>query len=169
MASDSERKDAALESVFQELAAEDDETRTAARETLVSQGEAAIPSLVAALCHEDPRVRFQAAKGLETLKDPRTAAPLTRAIADEDADVQWVAGEALGSLGEAAIAPLLDGVVHHSGSHHFRQGAHHALKLLIDAGHTDLEGVREALDGAAPPYEAPVAASRVQMARTKLG
>ncbi len=167
MASDSERKDAALESIFRELGQEDESARTAARDRLVAQGEAAIPTLVAALCDDDPQVRFQAAKGLETLKDPRTAASLTRAIADVDADVQWVAGEALGSLGDAAVVPLLDGVIHHSGSHHFRQGAHHALKLLIDAGHEDLTPVQDALDGAAPPYEAPVAASRVLMQRMK--
>jgi len=75
-------------------------------------GPAAIPTLVAALGHADPRVRHAAARALSYLGTDAAPAvrELARALHDPEASVRNAAAQALGAIGPAA-APAVSALV----------------------------------------------------------
>jgi HEAT repeat protein len=113
-----------------ELADKNGMTRRRAREALQRIGEPATPYLTEAMGSQDINVRWEAAKALVRIKDPRAARTLVHALMDESFEIQWLAAEALIALGRSALGPLLEGLMHNYGSVYMRQGAHHVLHDL---------------------------------------
>jgi len=154
--------DDAIASLVDELAGTEGVERHAAREQLEEIGRPAMPFLLRALQSPSEHARWEAAKALGEIGDPRTAAALVSALCDRKAAVRWLAGEALINLGRDALAPLLRGLEGSSDSIWFRDGAHHVLRSLIRDGVADeAMPVLEALENLEPSVGAPIAAYHV--------
>lgn len=136
--------------------------REKARSALVDIGHPAIDPLVQTLRSADERVRWEAAKALSQIGDPQAAPALVRALEDPSFGVRWLAAEGLINTDRAGLAPLLDALVHHSGSAWLREGAHHILRTLAiqENLHDLLAPVLAALDDTEPALEVPPAAQK---------
>jgi HEAT repeat protein len=119
-----------LESLIHTLAGKDGLAREKARHSLVRAGEPAVPLLVRAL-QESPvdQVRWEAAKALGMMRDVRAIPVLVQALDDHDADVAWLAAEALQKFKKAAWPALLHALIQYGAeSAALRQGAHHVFR-----------------------------------------
>jgi HEAT repeat protein len=99
------------------------------REAVESAGAAGLKPLLKAL-KAAPRhqVRWEAAKALAHLADPRATGPLILALDDPDADVGRVAAEALAAIGPAAHAHLFRALARHPEHRGLREGVRHVLR-----------------------------------------
>jgi len=104
--------------------------REAARKELVKYRTLATPNLVEALKSEDHFVRWESAKALGMLADPTAAVALVETLMDDDTGVRWLASEALIALGDAAMEPLLRGMIDYPDSIWFQQGSYHILHVF---------------------------------------
>ena len=141
--------DRQLQTLLSELGSRNGMDRRRAREALVKIGEAATDALSQSLSHHNVTIRWEAAKALGAIADPKAAPALVQSLTDESFEVQWLAAEALIALGEDALVPLLEGLIDEFGSVYMRQGAHHVLHdlerrdLLNPATQKVLEDLRE--------------------------
>jgi HEAT repeat protein len=143
------------------LSGNDGSARQEARESLVDIGGPAVAPLMEALAAPDSnfRLRWEAAKALSQLEDPKAAPVLVTALEDESFGVRWLAAEGLISMGRDALAPLLEALVQRSDSAVLREGAHHVLRMLNENGlHAQLVPVLAALEDVEPIVQVPVAA-----------
>jgi HEAT repeat protein len=141
------------------LADHDPTTRQEARRGLVSVGEEAVGPLITALHDERTQVRWEAAKALVDIANPRAGPALVATLRDEDSGIRWVAAEALIAMGPESFEPLLEGLIDHSGSSLMLGAAHHVLHELVGGRLNDLVlPVLAALEGPAPEDRAPVVA-----------
>lgn len=134
--------------------------RQHARETLGKLGKRVVPSLINLLSHRNEHVRWEACKTLARIKDPKAGHALAETLLDDDADVRWVAAEALIALEEHAIEPLLHVLEIHFDSVLLRGAAHHVLrelkrKEIIDE---NVEAVYDALSSLTMPVKLAVKA-----------
>ena len=151
--------DISLDSLIAALASHDPATRQHARHALVRLGEQAVSSLLEALRDQEDKVRWEAAKALVDIASPKAAPTLVAALRDEESGIRWLAAEALIALGPDGFAPLLQGLVDHSGSVFMREGAHHVLHELVAGPLAELAApTLAALEGPAPEDRAPLAA-----------
>jgi len=115
----------------------DDEAsmREKSREQLVQLGNHEVTrELVLALIDPRMQVRWEAAKALQAIADPLSAAALMHALDDEDEDVRWVAAEGLIALGRTGLLTVLSGLMKRAGSVAFCRSAHHVFsKWRTDA------------------------------------
>ena len=154
--------DEKIRSLVEGLADLDGVERHAIRMQLEEIGQPAVPALIAALRSPSEHARWEAAKALNAIRDPRAAPALVSALEDDKSAVRWLAATALIKLGRSALAPLLRGLEGHSDSIWFRDGAHHVLHSLVSDGAADEAlPVLEALENLEPCVEAPVAAYQV--------
>lgn len=154
--------DETITSLVDALVSRDGVERHAAREQLEEIGRPAVPFLVTALHSPSEHARWEEAKALGEIADPRAASALVSTLEDEKAAVRWLAATALINLGRDAVVPLLRGLEGHSDSIWFRDGAHHVLCSLIRDGVADeATPVLEALEDIEPCIEAPIAAYQV--------
>jgi HEAT repeat protein len=106
-------------------------------------------------------VRWEAAKALGQISDPRAAEALVRALEDEMFDVRWLAAEGLITLGCGALLPLLHALVERSDSEWLREGAHHVFYDLVK-GRPDIKDILQpimaTLENVEPSLEVPFAA-----------
>jgi HEAT repeat protein len=103
--------------------------RQAAREKLCEIGHPAVPALIQALNHPEDQVRWEAAKSLTMIPDPRAADALVNSLKDSFS-IRWLASEALINIGEAALVPLLRGLIANPDYPRLRESAHHVLTGL---------------------------------------
>jgi len=89
------------------LASKDAIKRIRARNRLTAIGGPAVEIVAEALRDAHAHVRWEAAKTLTTIADPRAIPELVRILWDDDVNVRWVAGEALIAIGRDAVAPVL--------------------------------------------------------------
>ncbi len=131
--------------------------RRCARERLVALGGPAVGFLVELLCHRKVLLRWEAAKALSGIGDPRTAADLVRVLEeDEDEDVRWLAAEGLIALGWDGVRPLLAALADRPGSLTLRDGAHHVCHNLSRRRvYAALKPVVAALDEPVPELAVP--------------
>ena len=115
---------------MRQLSSRDGLKRMRARARLVELDGPAVEPLVQALRDRHEQVRWEAAKALGALADPRAARRLVVALEDEDFDVRWVVAEALVAIRKPALQPLLEALIKRSHSALLREGAHHTLKGL---------------------------------------
>ncbi len=136
--------------------------RQFARFSLVECGEVASPSLIKELSNPDREVRWEVVKALGAINDHNSAQALVEMLMDDDTGVRWAAMEALIRLNQAALAPLIQGLVKHFNSARLREGAHHVLHNLQDKRLLSKTQVKilEALQGVQPEVEVAWAAER---------
>jgi HEAT repeat protein len=151
-----------IEKHIQELGSEDIHEREQARYLLIDAGNEATPLLLEVLKTGGERKRWEAAKLLGEIRDPAAAEALVEALVDQSIGVHWAASEALIAIGQAAIIPLLNGLIHHFDSARFRQGAYHVLHTFEHFQQLDLRAleVLDALRSVEPSASAPWAAER---------
>lgn len=141
------------------LASTDGTLRQASRKKLVGIGRDAVLPLIVALQADRPHVCWEAAKALGQIGDPSAATALVESMTNPDEDVSWVAAESLVDLGNAALVPVLIGLLKHARFNRFRIGAHHVLNSLkLAEPNRLLDPVLAALDGPSPELSVPVAA-----------
>lgn len=125
---------AKVQQLVEEFHNEDGVKRKEAREKITKIGKPAVPQLIQALDDDEQMVRWEAARTLKDIRDPSAAPALVKTLMDESFEVQWLAAEALIALDEKAVKPLLEAMIHNSGSHSLRQGTHHVLHALERRG-----------------------------------
>ena len=152
-------QEATVDSLMTRLHSHDALQRQEAHRALVAIGQPALPALVEALTNVDDRVRFEAAKALIEIHDPKAVPALIGALEDERSQIRWVAAEGLTRLGSASRGPLLHALIEHSDSVLLREGAHHILRCWARLGWGDEVGpVLAALEDIEPAVEVPMAA-----------
>jgi HEAT repeat protein len=136
--------------------------RKEARLKLVHIGRPAVPALVEALADPKDQVRWEAAKALTEIRDPKAAPALVESLKDENFGVRWLAAEGLISAGKRGLVPLLQALENHSDSAWLREGAHHVIRTLVGREdlHDLLSPVLIALDDVEPVIEVPPAAQK---------
>jgi len=150
-----------LKSFLKDLTSKDGETRQFARIALVDMGKPAVPPLIEVLRNsKQTQDRWEAAKILGEIRDPRALPVLIAALEDADHDVTWLAAEALKRYKKLAWQPLFRALLKKgSGSALLRHGAHHVLQYQKEAGFNDLLTIlRRALEGSTETDSTPVAA-----------
>lgn len=159
---------AKIEQLTQTLNHDDAVERDGARHQLAKLGSAAVPALIEALRDNRERVRWEAAKTLESIADPASAPALVDILADKDDDVRWVAGEALVAIGPQAVAPVLEALVKKDHPQWSYDGAHQVLHDLSDERLSPiLQPVLKALQSSEPEIATPVEAEKaLQKLRT---
>lgn len=149
----------AIDRLIGELASIDGVERRQARERLVGMGRLATPALIHALQSDNEHVRWEAAKALGAIPDPRAAEALVSALRDQESSVRWLAAKALIALGRDSLIPLLERLEKKSDSIWMREGAHRVLHTLVREGVADdAAPVLEALEDIEPVVEVPIAA-----------
>jgi HEAT repeat protein len=144
------------------LSGEDGLQRERARMSLVDIGSPAVPPLIELLGSRNKRVRWEAAKALADIADPKAAEALTTALEDKVFDVRWLAAEGLINIGRAGLVPLLHALIERSDSPWLRQGAHHVLHdLAVGDLKEMLKPVVDSLQDVDSAVETPVAAKAI--------
>lgn len=152
---------AAIDSLIANLRSHDGLVRQRARESLVAMGSEAVASLLQLLPDPSDHVRWEAAKALSEIGDPRAASALVAALEDESFGVRWLAAEGLIGLKRDALAPLLEALEEDADSIWLRQGAHHVLRMLAEHGlHDQLAPVLAGLESIEPEIDVPLAAQK---------
>jgi len=93
-------------------------------------GESTVPFLTELLQDVREQTRWEAAKALGAIADPKASPALTSALEDEEFDVRWLAAEGLICLGRDGLLPLLQALAERPNSVWLREGAHHVLSSL---------------------------------------
>jgi HEAT repeat protein len=133
--------------------------REKARVKLIALGHAAVIPLLHKLEDHDEHVRWEAAKALEGIADPASAAALAEAMDDESAGVRWTAGEALIAIGWEGAKQVLVTLLRKSGSTALCTSAHHVLSHFARQKSGEfLKPVLERLQGVEPAVSVPLAA-----------
>jgi len=140
-----------LDPLLNALHSEDGEERRRARLSLVSLGSEAVDPLIELLPDPDHEVRWEAAKALGEIADPRAAPGLVVTLEDAGFDIRWLAAEGLIALGKAGLEPLLETLLKKADSVYLREGAHHVMYDLSHRGLQDpLAPAMAALEGVDP-------------------
>jgi HEAT repeat protein len=130
-----------------------------ARQSLMRIGKAAVPALVRALADQREQVRWEAAKALSEIADPRALPALVAALSDRNSGVSWLAAEGLIAIGRESLAPVLQALVDHPRSVVLRQAAHHVLHDLARDEHMPvIKPVLIAMEDIEPDIAVPTAA-----------
>jgi hypothetical protein len=155
--------------LVKEFTSEDPSVRLRARSSLVEMGRDAVPMLIEALDHPKSHVRWEAAKALLLIRDPRAAGGLASALADENLQVRWAAAEALVALDEEALVPLFRTLIVEPNSLPLREGVHHVLHDFAQRGLLGRESmeVLQSLSGFQPVGASTVAAWHAFQALSK--
>ncbi|MCB0195386.1 MAG: HEAT repeat domain-containing protein [Anaerolineae bacterium] len=143
------------------LNSNDISVRQQARHALITIGPPAVDQLTTALHDPREQIRWQAALLLGNIGDGRAAVDLINAFQDDMLKVRWRAAESLADLGCQGLAPLLRALIKHPEKPWLRNGAHHALRLLVvktDLGEL-IKPVLTALEGIEPTMSVPLASA----------
>jgi HEAT repeat protein len=135
-----------------------------ARRALQNLGRLAEPVWVQALNHPDSRIRWEAARGLGEIGDPKAAIVLAEGLFDENYAVRWASGDVLARLGERAVPSILSILSNKSLNEPSRQAVYHALHGI--SSHRVQERIKPLLDALHSPsasITAPSIAQRMLM------
>lgn len=150
-----------VESLMKGLASKDGAARQKARISLVSLGGPAVAFLTRALQNsKSDHVRWEAAKALGMIGNPKSIPGLVKALEDSDPDVAWLAAEALRGFRMAAWPALFRALTKsRKDSIVLRQGAHHVLRdQKVDGFNDLLAALTKALESNTAQDSAPIAA-----------
>lgn len=165
VAPEEESEGETIEDLLHELHSHDWKRRESARWQLETMRDLSVFPLMHALEDADWHVRWEVARALRDIADPRSAPALVRALRDRRFGVRWLASDGLIALREAALPPLLQELVRSGDSVLLREGAHHVLRDLI-RGHVSREiasillPVVDALESIEPSVTVPLVARR---------
>jgi HEAT repeat protein len=147
-----------------DLRSNDGAVRREARQALVFIGKPAVDLLIPLLEDPDDDVRWEVAKALAEIADPRAASDLVGLLMDHNFGVRWLAAEALIPIGRDALKPLLEKLTEHSESSWLRSGILHVLhnlakkapdlKEVVGPVITALEGFEPEIGCLGPAYAA---------------
>jgi HEAT repeat protein len=152
------------------LSSYNDLSRVEARKALVAMGNQAIPYLAEALKDSHPVRRWQAAKTLGEIGDPKAAPMLVKALEDEKFEVRWLAAKGLIEMNVKSLKPLFEALIKNADSALLRQGAHHVLHDLAKGElRIHLAPVLIALECMDCPVQVPPVASHALNDLTKAG
>jgi aminopeptidase N len=150
---------ATVDRLISMLSSSDGLKRQDAREQLVGIGGPAVDALIEVLQSTNDNARWEAAKALGEIRDPRAAPGLVDALEDRESAVRWLAAKGLIALGRRAVIPLLEALEGEADSVWMREGARHVLHSLIrDGVAEEAEPVLAALEDIEPSIETPMAA-----------
>ena len=119
------------------LGSKDGVKRCKARAALVEIGKPAVGALVSGLKDRNQTVRWESAKALGTIRDPKSIDALVTALQDKLFDVRWLAAEALIGIGDKSVKPILQALVDYPKSEELREGAHHVFHDLVTSQYRD--------------------------------
>jgi HEAT repeat protein len=145
-----------ISDLVNKLGSNDGFVREHARLSLIDLGKEAVPALIQALASRQQQVRWEAAKALAKIADPKSISSLIKALQDEVFDVRWLAAEALIAIGPDSVKPLLVVLIDEPKELFLREGAHHVIKYIIDQNSKKpelnkiLKLVERALDSTVP-------------------
>jgi HEAT repeat protein len=123
-------KTSTIKKLIATLSSHDDFSRVEARKALESMGRKAVPFLVEALKDHEYLRRWEAAKALGEIRDPKAAPALVMALEDEEFDIRWLAAKGLIEMNVKGLKPLFLALIEHADSALLREGAHHVLHDL---------------------------------------
>lgn len=132
-------EEASVDLLLRNLSHSDGQVRERSRKELAERGPDVIPDLAPFVRSPNERERWEAAKTLGQIRDPRAARLLAEAMDDDRFDVHWIATEGLIHLGDRSVGPVLHQLVERAHSVRIREGAHRVLGELsrsIDEGTT---------------------------------
>ena len=127
-----------ISALINDLSGKDGINRHKARIALVEIGAPAVEPLVNALNDKSQTVRWESAKALGQIRDPRSIDALVKALQDRQFDVRWLAAEALIAIGNKSVKPLLQAVVDNPDREYVREGAHHVFHDLRGGQYGDI-------------------------------
>lgn len=144
------------------LSSHDVLARTRARQALVEMGAPVVDQLIVALDSPNHTTRWEAAKALGEIAEPRAAPALIAALDDGRFDVRWLAATGLIALRDDSLIPLLEALVQAPwGKGYLHEGAHHILRAQLGGAYaTTIAPVVSALEGSEPSLTVPLAAYR---------
>lgn len=135
--------------------------RSKSRAALVEIGRPAVSSLVSALKDRNQTVRWESAKALGQIKDPKSIDALVAALRDKLFDVRWLAAEALVGIGDKSVKPLLQALVDYPKSEELREGAHHVFHDMVTSKYRDdLKPITKALGDLTFTLDIPILARK---------
>jgi len=148
-----------IDTLVADIASNDGFVRLEARTALISIGDEAVPPLIDSLKSHNELTRWEAAKALGQINDPKSIDALINALSDRMFDVRWLAAEGLISMGEKTVGPLLQALIDNPKSVLLHEGAHHVFHDIHLEGLKDmLAPVIKALEDMDAQIEAPLAA-----------
>ena len=127
-----------INALMKDLSSKDGITRNKARIALVEIGAPSVESLVKTLSDPNQAVRWESAKALGQIMDPRSIDALVKALQDRLFDVRWLAAEALIAIGDKSVKPLLQAITDNPESEYLREGAHHVFHDLREGRYGDI-------------------------------
>jgi hypothetical protein len=154
-----ENTDLNIKRLIMTLSCDNGSIRKESRQSLVTIGSAAVPSLVEALKQKDDQMRREAVKALREIEDSRVAPALIETLEDEKFDIRWLAAEGLIESGMKGLKPLLQALIDREDALLLLEGAHQVIHYMAKGGLRKYLGpVLASLEGVEPPVKAPVAA-----------
>jgi HEAT repeat protein len=125
-----EDRNSTIKNLIGALSSYNDFSRVEARKALESMGSQVVPFLVEALKDPDYLRRWEAAKALGEIRDPKAVPALVAALEDDEFDILWLAAKGLIEMNVKGLRPLFQALIDHADSPLLRQGAHHILHDL---------------------------------------
>ena len=136
--------------------------RTRARAALVEMGKPAVGALESGLKDRNQTVRWESAKALGAIRDPKSIDALVAALQDKLFDVRWLAAEALIGIGDKSVKPILQAIIDYPKSEELREGAHHVFHDLVTSQYRDdLKPLIKALGDVTFTLDLPIRAKKV--------
>jgi HEAT repeat protein len=159
---------ATFKNLITTLGSYNDLSRVEARKALVAMGNKAVPFLIEALKDRSTLRRWEVAKALQEIRDPKGAPALVEALEDEEFDVRWVAAQGLIEMNIKGLKPLFQALIERADSALLRQGAHHVLHDLAKGElRIYLAPLVIALEGIEPAIQVPRAVMHAREGLTK--
>ncbi len=150
------------------LSSHNDFSRVEARKALEAMGRQVVPFLVEALKDPDYLRRWEAAKALSEIRDPKAVPALVIALEDEEFDIRWLAAKGLIEMNVKGLKPLFQALIEHADSVLLREGAHHVLHDLAKGElRKYLAPMLIALEDMDSTVQVPIAASHALAALAK--
>lgn len=151
-----------IDSLIDDLTCDDVKDCQRARSAFVAMGKDGVPHLVRVLSNYRGWRRWEAVKALGQIHGPESTEALVEALGDRDFDIRYLAAKGLIHRGNEALIPLMDGLISHSKSAWFRDGARHVLSDFSHSGLRKLlSPLMHAMKGRAPALEVPLEAQKV--------
>jgi len=150
-----------ISSLVSLLGGKDGVKRIKARAALVDIGRPAVDALVSAMKDRNQTMRWEAAKALGQIRDPKSIDALVMALRDKLFDVRWLAAEALIGIGDKSVKPILQALIDYPESEELREGAHHVLHDLVTSRYRDdLKPIITALEDLTFTLDIPIRAKK---------
>ena len=130
-----------IEKLVEQLASRDVLKRMRARESLVKVGAKAVPSICRLADSENNEMRWECAKTLAEIADPKSIHTLIRLLEDPKEGTRWDAAVGLINVGSQAVEPVLRAIIERSTDYTIIDGAHACDARVLEEA---LGGIPEA-------------------------